>query len=825
MHFELRSRAWRGVSVLFVVAGMLLACALLPAAVSAGSDGVVPSSPAGDLIGGRIVLDNGWGARNPNAAWNCGANEYLVVWDGGNLVGSGTKVFAQRLSATGAALSAKLTLPAVDYEAHSPKVTYNPDRNEYLAVWHQVGGEITGQRISAGGALLGSAFDIGVNGRQDAFAAVVYNPDAHEYLVAWESNRSASLTYDIFVQRVSGTGTRLGGNLAVTGGAGDKLGPAIAYNRQIGEYMVVWEDERNGSNFDVYGQRIGQTGALVGQAIPIAATWGDQAAAGVAWSTTGSTYLVIWKDTRNGTENDIYGQKLTGVGILSGVNFPIATGIDADWGTELTWNGAGGEFLAAWGASGKAYAQRITNAGALRNTPIVVGSGTSVTGAVYNVAANEYLVSWGQGANAQRIRGQPPYCSSLTGISEGECEALVAFYADMGGTGWTNRSGWLATNTPCTWFGITCTDGHVTELELNENQLRGNLSGQLGNLWYLRRLSLYKNQITGVIPAELANLSNLQVISLAANQLSGTIPAWFGNLYSLTYLNLNVNQLSGTIPPALGNLTQLTALELTGNQLSGSIPSTLGNLVNLTQLNMYFNHLAGPIPPELGRLSHLIWLGLYHNDLSGPIPQQLRNLTSLRGLGLDTNPLTGSFPSWLGELGTLERIWLSNTQLTGPLPLNVTNLSLTSFWYDQTDLCEPADEGFHAWLGGINDLRRTGISCARLAIDHPHGAPDSYFVLTGESFPPNATIDVSINRRPLGPVQVAGDGGLRFALSTVDAGEGLYLVNTSVPGSPAASFRLIAGDNVWPQDTTTPLFAVPAGIAWRVAAWLPLVAR
>jgi hypothetical protein len=40
------------------------------------------------------------------------------------------------------------------------------------------------------------------------------------------------------------------------------------------------------------------------------------------------------------------------------------------------------------------------------------------------------------------------------------------------------------------------------------------------------------------------------------------------------------------------------------------------------------------------------------------------------------------------------------------------NLSLSLFYFDETNLCEPPDAGFQAWLAGIGILKRTGILCA-----------------------------------------------------------------------------------------------------------------
>jgi len=57
-------------------------------------------------------------------------------------------------------------------------------------------------------------------------------------------------------------------------------------------------------------------------------------------------------------------------------------------------------------------------------------------------------------------------CDNVTEIPKTECEALVALYNSTNGPGWTNRIGWLVTNTPCSWCGVTCTAGRVIQLSL-----------------------------------------------------------------------------------------------------------------------------------------------------------------------------------------------------------------------------------------------------------------------------------------------------------------------------------------------------------------------
>ena len=71
-------------------------------------------------------------------------------------------------------------------------------------------------------------------------------------------------------------------------------------------------------------------------------------------------------------------------------------------------------------------------------------------------------------------------------------------------------------------------------------------------------------------------------LQLNFNQLTGEIPPELGGLSNLTWLLLGDNQLTGEIPPELGRLSNLTELYLYGNDLTGEIPPELGGLSNLT---------------------------------------------------------------------------------------------------------------------------------------------------------------------------------------------------------------------------------------------------
>jgi hypothetical protein len=148
-----------------------------------------------------------------------------------------------------------------------------------------------------------------------------------------------------------------------------------------------------------------------------------------------------------------------------------------------------------------------------------------------------------QSVSAQTANGFAD-CSAVTGMTQAECEALVALYNSAGGASWTNHTNWLVTSTPCDWFGVTCATGHVTQLDLVNNGLSGTIPSELGDLTSLTFLRLSENQLSGTIPSELGSLTNLDHMSLADNQLSGTIPQELGDMTNITELFLYTNQYS-----------------------------------------------------------------------------------------------------------------------------------------------------------------------------------------------------------------------------------------------------------------------------------------
>ena len=200
-------------------------------------------------------------------------------------------------------------------------------------------------------------------------------------------------------------------------------------------------------------------------------------------------------------------------------------------------------------------------------------------------------------------------------------------------------------------WGYSFSVDKTTEINLNNNMLRGSIPVNIMNLTNLVSINLSYNQLSGLIPKELSNLSNLENLNLSANQLSGSIPFEFGYLENLSNLDLSINQLTGAIPNTLEDLTKLEELNLSINQLISTIPSNLGDLVNLKYLNLSSNELYDSIPASLGYLNNLSELYLFRNNLSKLIPETVCNLIENEcQISLNDNELCPPYFKCLGNI-------------------------------------------------------------------------------------------------------------------------------------------------------------------------------
>ena len=135
-----------------------------------------------------------------------------------------------------------------------------------------------------------------------------------------------------------------------------------------GGIIAAWTDYRNGSNFDIYAQRISYTGEMLWTANGVAvctAAQSQQLSQIVSDGAGGA--IVVWRDQRSGS-SDIYAQRISssGTAMWTANGVAVCTAIYGQENHAVASDGAGGAIVAweDWRADGNIYAQRVSAAGA-----------------------------------------------------------------------------------------------------------------------------------------------------------------------------------------------------------------------------------------------------------------------------------------------------------------------------------------------------------------------------------------------------------------------------------------------------------------------------
>ena len=250
---------------------------------------------------------------------------------------------------------------------------------------------------------------------------------------------------------------------------------------------------------------------------------------------------------------------------------------------------------------------------------------------------------------------------------------LESFYHSTAGSDWTTTTGWLKGD-PCQdkWYGIKCSlDGRVTEINLPNNSLTGQLPYQLGALDKLEALRLQNNYIGGQLLQGIMDIKTIKVLDLSSNNLDGYLPSSL-KASMLQNLSLSHNRLAGP-PPAEWDTPLLEYVQLSNNMFVGSLPPGLSKATQLRELDLSFNFFSGSLPSEYGNLKalqKLILIAIRHNS---SIPKEWSGMSKLTSVHMSS--VQGSLPSWIGtSWSQLESLILYNGGLHGPLPTSLCKL-------------------------------------------------------------------------------------------------------------------------------------------------------
>ena len=177
--------------------------------------------------------------------------------------------------------------------------------------------------------ILGEIFTISAeNDLHETSPAVAYNPDREEYLVVWMNESTKNF---IQAQRLDKHGNKIGGAIDIADAAGHHMFfPDVTYNAQHNQYLVVWYDlNKTTMSGDIYARRISPTGTLMDPFDILVAgndSNVDAYTPAVAYSSESDRYMLVWAEYDMSTTNPIiYTQKMTHEGYYDGSAVPLIT--------------------------------------------------------------------------------------------------------------------------------------------------------------------------------------------------------------------------------------------------------------------------------------------------------------------------------------------------------------------------------------------------------------------------------------------------------------------------------------------------------------------
>jgi len=371
------------------------------------------------LIGSDFAICNqGDGQYHPAIAFD--GNNYLVVWEDNRFGVNDLDIRGQLVTTGGVLVGENFYICNESHHQYEPAIAF--DGNNYLVVWEDdrnASTDIYGQRVTKAGFLLGGNFYICNESHHQYEPAIAF--DGNNYLVVWEDDRFGVNDTDIYGQRVTTDGGLLGGNFYICQPPNNQYRSAIAFDGN--NYLVVWEDRRNASR-DIYGQRVSAVGGRVGGNFYICNESHHQYEPAIAFD--GNNYFVVWYDGRKGNY-DIYGQRVSTVGGRVGGNFCICNEGHAQVGPVIAFDGY--NCLVAWcdyrNASLDIYGQQVDRSGGrVGGNFYICNEGHNQSWPAIAFDDNNCLVVWQDDRNASLdIYGQRVHFS-WTKVSGGNPENM-----------------------------------------------------------------------------------------------------------------------------------------------------------------------------------------------------------------------------------------------------------------------------------------------------------------------------------------------------------------------------------------------------------------
>ncbi|MBW1985531.1 MAG: hypothetical protein JRI53_12490 [Deltaproteobacteria bacterium] len=223
-------------------------------------------------------------------------------------------------------------------------------------------------------------------------------------VITWHDKRNG-INPDIYAQRINSTGDVkwIVNGTAISTADDDQVVPQICSD-EAGGAIIIWNDYRSGANYDIYAQRINSSGNVkwITNGTAICIEGGDQYFPQICSDGAGGA-IIVWEDLR-GSDSDIYAQYINSTGHVkwNSNGRAICTANNTQWYTQICSDGAGGVII-TWadyrnGTNFDIFAQRVDSTGNVKwsanGTVICEANGDQETPQICSDGAGGALITW-----------------------------------------------------------------------------------------------------------------------------------------------------------------------------------------------------------------------------------------------------------------------------------------------------------------------------------------------------------------------------------------------------------------------------------------------
>jgi len=358
-------------------------------------------SSAGTPLGDTFAICEAPGPQVvPSVAWEPSQGWFWVVWTDFRR-GEQSDIYARRVSST-QGLGGEIQVNTGTASSFAGRVAAGVNEVSIVYVTQSTGqtSNVIVRNYDGLGVTSWGPFQLNTAGAITTEPDVCFNSNNQQFLVVWQEYHTDTV-WDIMGRRVASRLESAGPVRTVSGASGHQQNPRAAYSHAANRYLVVWQDGRSLQSWDVYGQLLDAAVDPVGS--PLAIFVGNlyEGSPVVAGLSTLAQFAVAFeRDVTGAGQNQIYLRTVSGAGAMGSA---AAVREWHEWRDQPAIGASPNNYLVAWTdywnfEQPDIQAQRVASTGSVQGSMIIVSAGRrgqEAPSVAYGVAANEYLVVWG----------------------------------------------------------------------------------------------------------------------------------------------------------------------------------------------------------------------------------------------------------------------------------------------------------------------------------------------------------------------------------------------------------------------------------------------